>query len=437
MTRFWLQELWRAGGVVVAALLLGAVFGHGGTFLFLGLLGYFAWHAWRLRRLARWLVYRNEPEPRFGDDVWGEIFYQIQRRKTRARKRERRLKAMIRIYRESSAALPDGTVILRPDNSIEWMNEAAAGMLGLNHGDVGRRIDNLVRHPEFARFLHDGDYEEALEFASPVADDRTMEIHIVPYGNEQRLLVARDITRLHRLEVMRRDFIANVSHELSTPLTVISGYLESLLGRPRPAERVDAALEQMRQQAERMTHLVNDLLQLSRLEIDDAREPEMEIDVAAMLRGLVVDAGMLGRQRPHEIVLEADESVALRGVQKHIYSAFANLVRNAAQYTPAGGRIEIRWQGDRNGAYFEVKDTGIGIPATAIPRLTERFYRVDTGRSRAVGGTGLGLSIVKHVLRNHQANLQIDSTPGRGSTFRCVFPSERAVLRDGRQCALL
>lgn len=435
MTKFWFQELWRIGAVVGTALLLGAAFGHGGTFLFIGLLGYFAWHAWKLRRLARWLIYRNEPEPRFGDDIWGEVFYQVQRRKTRARKRERRLKAMIRLYRESSAALPDGTVILRPDNSIEWMNEAAAGMLGLRHGDVGRRVDNLVRHPEFVRFLHDGNYEEALELASPVSEDRTLEIHIVPYGNEQRLLVARDITRLHRLEVMRRDFIANVSHELSTPLTVISGYLESLLGRPRQSDRVDAALEQMRQQADRMTNLVNDLLQLSRLEIDDAHEPEMEIDVAAMLRGLVADAGMLGRQRPQEIVLEADEAVALRGAPKHVYSALANLIRNAAQYTPAGGRIDVRWYGDRGGACFEVKDTGIGIPAAAIPRLTERFYRVDTGRSRAVGGTGLGLSIVKHVLRNHQANLQVESTPGKGSTFRCLFPAERVVLRDDRQRA--
>jgi two-component system phosphate regulon sensor histidine kinase PhoR len=423
--------------VLCVALFFGVIFGHNGTFLFLGLLAYFAWHAWRLRRLARWLIYRNEAEPHFGDDIWGEVFYQIQRRKTRARKRERRLKAMIRLYRESSAALPDGAVILRADNSIEWMNEAAADMLGLRHNDAGRRIDNLVRHPEFVRFLHAGDYEDALEFASPVVEDRTMEIHIVPYGNEQRLLVTRDITRLHRLEVMRRDFIANVSHELSTPLTVISGYLESLIGRSGQSERVEAAFEQMRQQAERMTHLVNDLLQLSRLEIDDAHETETEVDVAAMLRGLVTDASMMGRQRPHEIVLEADESVVLRGVSKHLYSAFANLIRNAAQYTPVGGRIEIRWYGDRGGACFEVKDTGLGIPASAIPRLTERFYRVDTGRSRAVGGTGLGLSIVKHVLRNHQGNLQIESAPGKGSTFSCVFPGERVMLRDGRQCALL
>lgn len=437
MTEYWLKELWRIAGILAVCLMLGAITGLSGFFLFAGLLFYLAWHAWKLRRLARWLIYRHEPEPQLGDDIWGELYYQVQRRKARARKRERKLKAVIRLYRESSAAMPDAALVLLADNTIGWMNEAAASLLGLKGDtDVGHRIDNLVRHPDFVRFLHDGDYSESLELVSPVAEDRAMEIHIVPYGDDQRLLVARDITRLHRLEVMRRDFIANVSHELSTPLTVISGYLESLGEKPRQSVQLEQAVKQMRQQTDRMTQLVSDLLQLSRLETNDTHEPEAEINVVAMLRGLVADAGMLVQERRHHVSLEADEAVALRGVAKHIYSAFANIIRNAAQYTPDGGRIEVRWRGDRTGACFEVSDTGIGIPAPVIPRLTERFYRVDTGRSRAVGGTGLGLSIVKHVLRNHQASLQVESAPGKGSTFRCLFPPERVVLHDDRQRAV-
>lgn len=430
MAEYWLKEFWRLAAALAIGLVIGALTGLGGSAVFIALCCYLAWHAWKLRRLAHWLMYRRKPDPQFGSDIWGEIYYQIQRRKARARKRERKLKGVIRLYRESSAAMPDATLVLRGDNTIEWMNDAASVMLGLKGDmDIGHRIDNLVRHPDFIAFLHGGDYSESLELVSPIDEEKVMEIHIVPYGDDQRLLVARDITRLHRLEAMRRDFIANVSHELSTPLTVISGYLESLGEKPHQAPQFDQAVRQMRRQAERMTSLVSDLLQLSRLETNDSREPEMEINVVGMLRGLVTDAGVMDPERQHHITLEADETVALRGVNHHIYSAFSNLIRNAVQYTPDGGQIAVRWSGDAAGACFEVRDTGIGVPASAISRLTERFYRVDTGRSRALGGTGLGLSIVKHVLRNHQARLQIESAAGKGSIFRCRFPAERVILQ--------
>ncbi len=429
MTEYWLKEFWRLAATLAVGLVIGALTGLGGSAVFIALCCYLVWHALKLRKLAHWLVLRRKPDPQFGNDIWGEIHYQIQRRKARARKRERKLKAVIRLYRESSAAMPDATLVLGSDNAIEWMNDAASILLGLKGDmDIGHRIDNLVRHPDFIGFLHGGDYSESLELASPVDEEKVMEIHIVPYGDDQRLLVARDITKLHRLEAMRRDFIANVSHELSTPLTVISGYLESLGEKPHQASQFDQAVRQMRRQTERMTNLVSDLLQLSRLEINDTREPEAEINVVGMLRGLVTDAGMMDPESRHHITLEADEAVALRGVSRHIYSAFSNVIRNAVQYTPDGGQITVRWSGDEAGACFEVRDTGIGVPASAISRLTERFYRVDAGRSRALGGTGLGLSIVKHVLRNHQARLQIESAADRGSTFRCVFPAERVIL---------
>ena len=321
------------------------------------------------------------------------------------------------------------------------MNEAAAALLGLKADtDIGHPIHNLIRHPDFIHLLESGDYAEPLELASPVDEHRMMQIHMVPYGDRQRLLVARDITKLHRLEVMRRDFIANVSHELSTPLTVISGYLESLESRPRDAgQQFEHALKQMRDQTDRMKNLVNDLLQLSRLEMNDARGAETDIDVAAMARSLVADAGIIarGQSRGHDISLAVDDRLLLRGINGDIYSAFANIIRNAVQYTPDGGKIDVRWYEEAGGgACFEVRDTGIGVPAPLIPRLTERFYRVDAGRSRSVGGTGLGLSIVKHVLINHQATLKVESAPGKGSTFSCHFPAERVIRTPSRQQAM-
>lgn len=440
MEKYWLKEARNLAIIVAVSLLLGALTGRHAAFFVAGLMAYLAWHGYRLYRLSRWLFYKHEPDPRFGDDIWGEVHYQIQRRKARARKRERKLKALIKLYRESAAALPDATLVLRRDNTIEWMNEAAASLLGLKpESDIGHPVHNLIRHPDFVQFLQSQDYSEPLQLASPVDESRMMQIHIVPYGDDQRLLVARDITKLHRLEVMRRDFIANVSHELSTPLTVISGYLESLEAQARQPEHLEEALRQMREQANRMKNLVNDLLQLSRLEMNETRETEVEIDVGAMSRSLIMDIGQLAQEQAHkhDISVSVDEGLLLRGVQKDIYSAFANLLRNAVQYTPEGGKIEVRWYEEPSGAAcFKVTDTGIGIPEPLVPRLTERFYRVDAGRSRLVGGTGLGLSIVKHVLINHQATLQIESTPGKGSTFSCHFPPERVVRTEAKQRAV-
>jgi two-component system phosphate regulon sensor histidine kinase PhoR len=439
LDKYWLREGRILAALLVFSLVLGVLTGYHATFFILGLLIYLGLNGYKLYRLSHWLFYKHEPEPDFGEDLWGELLYQIQRRKFRAKKRERKLKALIKLYRESAAALPDATLVLRHDDTIEWMNDAAASLLGLKPDtDTGQPIHNLIRHPDFVRLLESGDYSEPLELVSPADENRMMQIHIVPYGDQQRLLVARDITKLHRLEVMRRDFIANVSHELSTPLTVISGYLESLESRRDAGPQLDHALRQMREQADRMKTLVNDLLQLSRLEMNETQEAQTDIDVAAMARSLVADAGVMGRgqSRSHDISLTVDERLRLRGVNADIYSAFANLIRNAVQYTPDGGRIDVRWYEEAGVACFEVRDTGIGIPAPLIPRLTERFYRVDAGRSRSVGGTGLGLSIVKHVLINHQATLKIESTPGKGSTFSCHFPAERVIRAVSRQQAV-
>jgi two-component system phosphate regulon sensor histidine kinase PhoR len=429
---FWLKELWRLTLLLAASLLAGAAFGRQAAALVAGMLIFSGWHLFKLHQFARWLIFGYETQAGFSDNIWSELYYQVQKLRERGRKRERKLMDLVARYRDSAAAFPDAALVLRRDNAIEWMNEAAATLLGLSlTRDVGQRVDNLIRPPVFVQYLQSGEYSEPLVLNSPVDNASMMQIYIVPYGDNQRLLIARDITKLHRLEVMRRDFIANVSHELSTPLTVISGYLESLVGKPRKPEQLEQALRQMQQQTERMRNLVNDLLQISRLEMNEIAEEVMDVNVPAMLNSLLADAKMLGGERRHEIVLEADETLWLRGVSQYLYSAFANLVRNAVQYTPNGGRIVIRWRAEAAGACFEVEDNGIGIPPQLIPRLTERFYRVDTGRSRSVGGTGLGLSIVKHVLRNHQATLEVKSTPGTGSTFSCHFPPERVIVRAG------
>lgn len=432
LSGYWLKEFWRFTAILIIAWLVGMLAGQVVLSLVVAFAGWLAWILYKLHGFARWLISGHEPVPNYGNDLWGELYHQVNRLKNRTRRRELKLRELVGQFRASAEALPDATLVLSPDNKIEWMNQAAASLLGLDPvSDVGHRVHNLVRHPAFIEMLRSRNFSEPVEFPSPTEDGRIMEVRIVPYGDRQRLLVARDITRLHRLEAMRRDFIANVSHELSTPLTVINGYLESLSGQTRKPEQLQQVFSRMQQQTDRMHSLVNDLLQISRLELNEAPAPENEVDVAAMLTGLVEELGLPGQPRQHEISLEVDRQLFLHGIDKDLYSAFSNLLRNAAQYTPDGGRIEVRWYRDQDTACCAVRDSGIGIPREVIPRLTERFYRVDAGRSRALGGTGLGLAIVKHVLRNHQAKLEVESTVGKGSEFRCRFPSDRIINRPG------
>jgi two-component system, OmpR family, phosphate regulon sensor histidine kinase PhoR len=254
-------------------------------------------------------------------------------------------------------------------------------------------------------------------------------VTIVPYGHQHRLMVVRDVTRLAQLEKVRRDFVANVSHELRTPLTVVKGYLEVLADDLGQKPSTKTALAQMQMHTERMQRIVEDLLMLSRLETQDRSEVRDQIPVAALLAAIREDAMLLSGAQRHQIELVADRDVWLLGNEKELHSAFSNLVFNAVKYTPAGGKITLRWAADQGVPRLEVTDTGIGIAATHIPRLTERFYRVDTGRSREQGGTGLGLAIVKHVLLRHQGRLEITSQPGTGSTFACVFSKDRIIRR--------
>jgi two-component system phosphate regulon sensor histidine kinase PhoR len=428
----WFKEAWRIAALGLLLTAVGFAVGHVTLLLLVGLVSYIAWHYFNLVRLERWLKQGKKFEPPSGYGIWDELFNDIYRLQVRNRKRKRKLARFLQRFREATAVWPDAAVILDKREAIEWANARASELLGLElPHDVGQPITYLVRHPAFIAFLERGSPAQSLEIPSPTDPDVHLLLHVLPFGKkQQRLLTARDITRLHRLEQVRRDFIANVSHELRTPLTVLAGYLETLTdAADELPEGWAHSLQLMQEQTARMQRIVNDLLLLARLEAEDQQPVQEAIRVPKMLEAIACEAQALSGTRAHHITLEAQE-VDLHGNAGDLRSAFTNLVMNAVQYTPPRGTIRIRWYSDERGAHMEVSDTGVGIEPQHIPRLTERFYRVDVARSRQSGGTGLGLAIVNHVLQRHDAQLHIESVPGKGSSFRCDFPPSRVFTSE-------
>jgi two-component system phosphate regulon sensor histidine kinase PhoR len=336
---------------------------------------------------------------------------------------------MLRTYRAAAAALPDAVVVVdRNSQRVQWFNEAARGLLGLRHpGDLGVPVVQRLQPLPLAHWLAAGrNAEPMLDAPSPIDPNLRLSLRLIPYSDDYWLLIARDVSKLLRLEQVRRDFVANVSHELRTPLTVVHGYLDML----DPDDFPDSGpmLAEMRKQSQRMAQLVEDLLTLSRLESQEELGEE-HVAMAPMLATLKREAEAHS-QGKHAIEVVDEAQCDLLGSNKELHSAFSNLVTNAIRYTPAGGRVAVRFAREGDGVVLAVRDTGYGIPAHHIPRLTERFYRVSSSRSRESGGTGLGLSIVKHILGLHQARLDIESEVGRGSTFSCHFGAARVVPRD-------
>jgi two-component system, OmpR family, phosphate regulon sensor histidine kinase PhoR len=401
--------------------------------------GFFAGIAWylvgTLRQLHRLQLWAGEPKrfdlPETGG-LWGGLFESLLDQQRRHRKRKKQLASIVAQFQASTAALPDGAVVLGPRSEIVWFNKAAQALLGLRTPqDVGLRVANLLRHPNFAHYVEQQQYEAEVEVPSPINRNVALSVRIIPYGEDQRLLIVRDISERKRLEVARREFVANASHELRTPLTVLRGYLDMMApeatgkGALKPWR---AQLEEMRAQAARMENLLGDLLRLARLESDAVQNRHEDVNVPGLIHQLLEDAMALSHGR-HQFDVDIERDTWLYGREIDAQSIFSNLIANAVQYTPEGGSISVRWWSDRDGGHFSVRDTGIGIDAEDIPRLTERFYRVDTGRSRASGGTGLGLAIVKHALEHHEARLDVESQIGQGSTFTCHFPSQRVHRR--------
>lgn len=426
--RLWSRELWRLIGWAALGTFLGWLVGMPGLGLAAGFAVCLVYHLRQLRAAYRWLTQRPQDEPPAARGLWGELFDRLYRYQKSQRITQNRLRTTLARIQESSEAMRDSVVMLDRHGDLEWWNSAASNMLGLQTAhDRGQHITNLLRDPRFISYFNARDYSEPLTLTSPIDERRILQYQITLYGDDERLVMARDITRLHQLEQMRRDFVANVSHELRTPLTVLSGYLETYgeLADQLPP-RLGRGIDQMQAQTQRMQNLVNDLLLLSRLEIDQGGQDHQHLDVASLLNSVGADALALSEHQ-HTLSIESDYAAQLVGSEQEIRSAVSNLAFNAVRYTPQGSTITLRWKAFGSGACIEVCDNGEGIDPVHIPRLTERFYRVDKGRSTATGGTGLGLAIVKHVLLRHDAQLQIDSRPGEGALFRCVFPATRLI----------
>jgi two-component system, OmpR family, phosphate regulon sensor histidine kinase PhoR len=425
MAAMWTYALARLAGVLLLGLCAGLLIGP----IWLWLLGaaclYLAWQLLNLYRVDRWLRLRSQIDPPPLKGIWGDVVSQVIRLHRRKQYHKQRLVQLYRELRRSTAALPDGVIILSAQREIVWFNRQAARLLGLRRPvDMGLRIDNLIRAPEFAHYLHGDEFSMPLIIRPPVQIDMFLALQMVPYGGGQSLLLVRDVTRHMRLEAMRKDFVANASHELRTPLTVISGYLDTLAEDSSIDPAWEGPIRDMRTQAQRMNAIIADLLELSRLESRDGEAARDPVDVPRMLERLHRDA-LASSDRPRHVLLELESGDGLYGTAHEIESAFTNLLVNALKYTLEEGTVRMRWWTDEEGAYFSVIDNGIGVPAEHIPRLTERFYRVDAGRSRWHGGSGLGLSIVKHALQRHGGWLDVKSSEGKGSTFTCHFPRLR------------
>ncbi len=413
-------ELRRLLIIFVICVGYGILFGLQWWLLFTGLCLYLAWLFYQMYRLNKWLI-RGTDEPPESSGLWGEIFDNIYKLQCQQRAETENLQAVIKRIQEITSALKDGIIILDWRGHLDFWNPAAQRMIGFRTKDQGLSIINFIRDPKFVEYFEGDNYAEPLDLQSPRHSSKQLQIQITRFGQQERLIVIRDITQVHNLEQMRQDFVANVSHELRTPLTVINGYIETISDNNK-TPTWDKPLQQILQQGKRMSLLINDLLVLSKLETTEAGRNQKELDLAPLLISIKNEAEALGNDKQQTIRLQCDEPISILANEKEIHSAFSNLAINAVKYTPEHGVIDLHLWKNENHIYFSVTDNGPGIDSKHLPRLTERFYRVDASRNSATGGTGLGLAIVKHVLLRHDGELKITSELGKGSTFTCVLP---------------
>lgn len=426
-------DVWRFLGVLFLSTLLGILSGYVAFCIILGLIVFICWQYNEFRKILLWLKKRKEVSSPCQVGIIDETCREIDYLRDRHKLRKKKLGGYLKRFQEGTSALPDAVIILGSQGEIEWANDKAEEYIGVFWPkDVGLRLSNLVRYPELIEYLNAGEtgLERGLQIVSPVDSRLVIEVRLSPYGDTQKLLVARDVTAISQINQMRKDFIANASHELRTPLTVISGYLEGFVDDPQCPEAWVTYIQQMRSQSIRMQRLIEDLMQLSLLEAKSEKKDVCVIPVPDMLATITNEARSLSGFMNHDITLNVDQSLYLNANQQEIHSIFSNLVFNAVQYTPECGCIDVAWYEDDDGVHFSVQDDGFGIAPEHIPRLTERFYRIDAGRSREKGGTGLGLAIVKHALARYEGSLFIDSELNKGSLFRCDFPKSCAVRSE-------
>ena len=410
----------------IPALVLGAMFGYLPWFLLASVTGLLIWHFWNLLQLSWWLWVDRSMTPPPGHGSWEPLLYGLHQMQLRNKKRRRELGSLIKRFRSGAESLPDAVVLTTEEGVIFWCNGLAQQLLGLRWpDDNGQNILNLLRYPEFTQYLKQHAFSKPLNLV--LNNGRHLEIRVMPYSEQQLLMVARDVTQMHQLEGARRNFFANVSHELRTPLTVLQGYLEMMQEQTLAGATREKALHTMREQTSRMEGLVKQLLTLSKIEASPIQVLDEIIDVPMMLRVVEREALTLSQQK-HTLEFHVDNSLKVLGSDEQMRSAISNLVYNAVNHTPAGTHITVNWQRVEGGAEFSVEDNGPGITAEHIPRLTERFYRVDKARSRQTGGSGLGLAIVKHAVNHHDSRLEIASEPGKGTRFSFTLP-ERLIAK--------
>ncbi|WP_305405817.1 phosphate regulon sensor histidine kinase PhoR [Photobacterium leiognathi] len=421
----WKKLVWELILFYLPWIILGMIFGHLPWFLLAATWIQLIWHFHNQLKMSDWLWKDRNLTPPSGSGSWEPLFNGMYRLQQRNRRRRKELTTLIRRFRNGAESLPDAVVVFRSEGNIVWCNKLAQQLLGLRWpDDAGQPISNLLRSPDFVRYLSRQSFDTPLEITSPMNYDRTLELRIMRYTEGEYLMAVRDVSQLKQLEGMRRNFFANVSHELRTPMTVLQGYLEmssdpDMLVGPM----WDRAHGVMTEQLARMNALVEQLLTLSKIEAAPTIELEDEVDVPAMLDILEKEAVSLSGDKNQQISFDVDHSLKVLGDDDQLRSAISNLVYNAVKHTPADADISVRWYRVANGARLEVTDSGEGIAAQHIHRLTERFYRVDKARSRETGGSGLGLAIVKHALSHHDSHLEIESELEKGSTFSFTLPS--------------
>jgi len=429
MPNHWKEESWLLSGILVVAVTAGVLSGRLLLCLLVGLLAYLAWHIHNLRRFTGLIAGKLPGDTLRPFGLWKNVYREIDSLRAENLKRENRLSHLQPRFRDAVSALPEAVVILGKKGEIDWVNPAAERLLGIDYpASSGQVFQDLVRDPVLEEYLTGAAFDQPLVFSPPANRAKIVSVYVTALGKQQKqMIVASDITRQYHLDSAQRDFVANISHELRTPLTVISGLLEQILADNSgiPVDR--RSIELMQSQAIRMGELITDLLALSHLELNE-QPPEIdEVNVPELLAAIVDEARTLGKSTGHVIHLNIESSARLSGDKKELRAAISNLVTNAIRHTPKRTEVHIRWRVDKEGAHLSVSDTGEGIAARHLPRLTERLYRVDSGRSRNTGGTGLGLAIVKHILERHGAELEISSTVGRGSSFTCHFPLASAI----------
>jgi two-component system phosphate regulon sensor histidine kinase PhoR len=424
----WGTVLLRLALLGLFGLLVGGLYDMPLAGLLIASLAALGWHLTWLYRLDKWLRGEKMAVLPEGSGVWPRVFARIDFLRRRGRRRGRRFKSLLKQLRQATRTFPDAGVILNDRDEIVVFNRAARDLLGLKKRDRGLRIENLLRDPAFVAYLRSDDALAPVEIVSPMDSEQWLSCHAVPYGFNQKMLLVRDITDRRKVEDMRRDFVANASHELRTPLTVIAGYLDALADDTALVPELKQPVNEMLIQTSRMRQLVDELLRLSELETEHAVTGREAVNIRAIIETARQEAlSMTGSPKYVEALFDSDADLV--GNARDIQSVVSNLVSNAARYTPADGKICIRWWTDEDGGYVSVADTGKGIAKEHLPRLCERFYRAEDGRERVgdQGGTGLGLAIVKHALTRHGAELKIVSEPGKGSVFTCHFPVSSLV----------